>query len=117
MEGQTCKPWFINMKTDDWVERERKKFIAKQDLLEQAQVGKDNELVLWVMLYGREPVETIMVGIDAVRRVNRLRKAGYITNEWKPDAVEVFQMQYVLTNKAKQRLEHLSKRHNRSIKK
>lgn len=103
------------MKTDDWVERERKKFIAKQDLLEQAQIGNDNELLLWVMVYGRDPVKHILVGREKVNHINKLRKAGYLTSEWGDDGNYI--MHYVLTKKAKQRLEHLSKRHNRSIKK
>lgn len=102
------------MKTDDYVERERKRLIARLDNAERARIGVDNALLLWVMLYGREPVETMMVGIDAVRRVNKLRKAGYLTSEWDLRANTMFQMQYVLTKKAEQRLEHLSKPKRRS---
>lgn len=105
------------MKTDDYVERERKKLIARLDNAERARIGIDNALLQWVMMYGREPVESIIAGRDRVNHINKLRKAGYLTNEWKNDAVLVFQMQYILTNKAKQRLEHLSKHHNRSSKK
>lgn len=103
------------MKTDDWVERERKKFIAKQDLLEQAQVGVDNELLLWVMMYGREPVEDIIAGRKRVDHINTLRKAGYITNEIMTDQMQFsFRWRYILTKKAEQRLEHLSKPKRRS---
>jgi hypothetical protein len=107
------------MKTDDYVERERKKFIAKQDLLEQAQIGVDNELLLWVMMYGREPVEDIIVGKERVDHINILRKRGYITSDWSIENTwnASLSFKYVLTKKAEQRLEHLSKRHNRSIKK
>lgn len=106
------------MKTDDWVERERKKFIAKQDLLEQAQIGVDNELLLWVMMYGREPIEDFIVGKERVDHINTLRKAGYISSEMMTDELQFsFKWQYKLTNKAKQRLEHLSKPKRRSYKK
>jgi hypothetical protein len=105
------------MKTDDYVERERKRVIARLDNAERARIGIDNALLQWVMMYGREPVETMIVGKENVNRINKLRKAGYLTNEWKNGAVLVFQMQYILTNKARQRLEHLSKHHNRSSKK
>lgn len=104
------------MKTDDWVERERKKFIAKQDLLEQAQVGVDNELLLWVMMYGREPVEDIIAGRKRVDHINILRKRGYITSDWDIENTwnASLTFKYVLTKKAEQRLEHLSKPKRRS---
>jgi hypothetical protein len=105
------------MKTDDYVERERKRLIARLDRAERARIGIDNALLQWVMMYGREPVDTIIAGRDRVNHINKLRKAGYLTSEWKLEAVAVFQMQYILTNKAKQRLEHLSKPKRRSSKK
>jgi hypothetical protein len=103
------------MKTDDHVERERKRLIARLDNLENAQIGKDNALLTWVMMYGREPVKHILAGSERVNHINNLRKAGYLTNDWGDDGNYI--MHYVLTKKAKQRLEHLSKQHNRSIKK
>jgi hypothetical protein len=105
------------MKTDDYVERERKRMIARLDNLENAQIGKDNVLLTWVMLYGREPVSDLIVGRENVDRINKLREAGYLTTEWKPSRTTVFDMQYVLTTKARQRLNYLSKQQNRSSKK
>jgi hypothetical protein len=105
------------MKTDDYVERERKRLIARLDNAERARIGIDNALLQWVMMYGREPVDNFIAGKDRVDHINKLRKAGYLKSEWKLEAVTVFQMEYILTNKAKQRLEHLSKQRNRSSKK
>lgn len=102
------------MKTDDWVERERKKFIAKQDQLEKAQIGYDNDLLLWVMLHGRERVDEVVVGAEAVNHINKLRKAGYITNVWNSENFRVFAWSYLLTKKALTRLEHLTKQTKQS---
>jgi hypothetical protein len=106
------------MKTDDYVERERKKLVARLDNAERARIGIDNALLQWVMMYGREPIEDIIAGRERVDHINTLRKAGYITNEIMTDQMQFsFRWRYVLTKKAEQRLEHLSKPKRRSSKK
>ena len=102
------------MKTDDWVERERKKFIAKQDQLEKAQIGVDNVLLTWVMLFGREPVRDVIAGRENIGRINKLRKAGYITNTTPILTATSFTWEYKLTKKAELRLEHLTKQTKQS---
>jgi hypothetical protein len=106
------------MKTDDYVERERKKLVARLDNAERARVGIDNELLLWVMMYGREPVNDLIVGREKVDHINILRKAGYLKSQILiGNERKWFDWEYTLTNKAKQRLEHLSKPKRRSSKK
>jgi hypothetical protein len=108
------------MKTDDYVERERKRLIARLDRAERARIGIDNALLQWVMMYGREPVDDLIVGKENVDRINKLRKAGYLKSDVHlehPINLTSFRWEYTLTNKASQRLEHLSKHHNRSSKK
>jgi hypothetical protein len=108
------------MKTDDYVERKLKRLIARLDNAERARIGIDNALLQWVMMYGREPVDDLIVGKENVDRINKLRKAGYIKSDVlleNPISLTSFRWEYTLTNKARQRLEHLSKHHNRSSKK
>lgn len=108
------------MKTDDWQERERKRVMAKQDALEKAKLGIDNDLLAWVLQFGRDPVS--LTGIDEIAilsRVSNLQNAGYVVSSW--DVAEKnhsvwfsAQVVYQLTNRAETRLKHLFKRHNRS---
>ena len=108
------------MKTDDWQERERKRVMARQDALERAKLGIDNDLLAWVLQFGRDPVS--LVGINEVAIISRasnLQNAGYVVSGW--DLAEKnrsvwfsSQVIYQLTNKAETRLKHLFKRHNRS---
>jgi hypothetical protein len=92
--------------------------IARLDNLENAQIGSDNVLLTWVMLYGREPVSDLIVGRENVDRINKLRKAGYLKSEIHIGNNENwFDWEYTLTTKAIQRLNYLSKQHNRSSKK
>ena len=108
------------MKTDDWQERERKRVMARQDALEKAKLGIDNDLLAWVLQFGRDPVS--LVGIDEIAilsRVSNLQNAGYVVGRWSEaeknlSALLPAQVVYQLTNKAETRLKHLFKRHNRS---